>query len=64
VYWTERLTNWQFVALAAAITLGVLIAMDCVMVAATGLTSLGAFIFYDTVLTALFTGFQAWMRWK
>ena len=64
MHWTDRLSNWQFVALVAAITLCVLIAMDCVMVVATGFISLGAFIFYDTVFTALFTGFQAWMRWK
>jgi hypothetical protein len=62
--WVERLSNWQFVAVFAAITLCVLAAMDCVMALVTGRVTLGSFIFFDVVFTALFTAFMAWRRWK
>jgi hypothetical protein len=62
--WVERRSNWQFVAVSAGIMLCVLVAMDCVMVLVTGRITLGSFIFYDVVFTALFTAFQAWKRWR
>ena len=62
--WVERLSNWQFVAVSAAVILCVLAAMDCLMALVTGRVTLGSFIFYDVVFAALFTAFMAWRRWK
>ena len=62
--WVERLSNWQFVAVSAGITLCVLAAVDCVMALVTGRINLGSFIFFDVVFTAGSTAFQAWRRWK
>ena len=62
--WVERRSKWQFVAVSTGITLGVLVAMDCVMVLVTGRITLASCILDDVVFTALFTAFQAWKRWK
>jgi hypothetical protein len=62
--WVERLSNWQFVAVSAGITLCVFAAVDWVMAPITGRITLGSFIFDDVVFTALCTAFQAWRRWK
>jgi hypothetical protein len=62
--WVAQLSNWQFVAVFAGITLCALVAMDCVIALITGRINLASFIFYDVVFTALSTGLQAWRRWK
>lgn len=62
--WFERLSNWQFVAAAAAVTLSVVAVIDCVVALATGHANLSFNIFYDVVFTAASTAFLAWKRWK
>ncbi len=57
--WFERLSNWQFVAAQAAVTLCVVVVIDCVVALATGHTNLSSNIFYDVMFTAAFTAFLA-----
>jgi len=62
--WFDRLSNWQFVAAAAATALGVVVAIDCVVALATGHANLLSNVFYDVAFTAAMTAFLAWKRWR
>jgi hypothetical protein len=62
--WFARLSNWQFVAAAAAVELCVLVVFDCVVALTTGHANLSFNIFYDVVFAAVFTALLACKRWK
>jgi hypothetical protein len=62
--WVHRLSNWQFVAYAAGVTILVLVVMDCVLALLTRQADLASSAVFGVVFTVGFTAFQAWKRWK
>ena len=62
--WFDRLSNWQFVAVAAAVSLCAIVVSDCVAALAIGHANLSADVGYDVAFTAVFTALLAWKRWK
>jgi hypothetical protein len=62
--WLDRLSNWQFVAVAAAILLCAIVVGDWVVALATGHANLSADLGSDVAFTAVSTAFLAWKRWR
>jgi hypothetical protein len=62
--WFDRLSNWQFVAVAAPITFCIIVVTDYAVTLATGYGNVSLNISFDLAFTVIFTAFMAWRRWK
>jgi len=62
--WLDRLSNWQFVVVAATCLVVSLAAVGCVLQLVTGHVNLSFLVPFGVVYTVLMTSGLAWKRWR
>ena len=62
--WLERLSNWQFVVVAATCLVVSFAVAGGVLLLVTGHLNFSFFIPFGVIYTVLMTGGLAWKRWR